>query len=396
MNILFYMDSSEYGGVRTVTELLGKELSRRDHCVYILIGVRKYYDSKDFIGGYKCIYLPDKNLCSKSNISAYCKFLKENKIDIVINQDGLYERTLLIDKAKQIGIPVISVIHNNPMLEYNYLLKDAICLRNNTNIEKLKRIARILLYPRTKKRFKNYIKSNINRIEQGGSTVCVLSESYIKSVLKLNGRIKRIEAIPNPLVYSETEIKEEKKENIVLFVGRLDNRSKKIQYLFDIWKKIYSAAQGWKLVVIGTGPDEDSLREQARLLHNIEMVGYTNPKPFYEKASILCMTSMFEGFPMVLTEAMQHGCIPIAFNSFPALSDIINDGHDGIIVKPFNKKEYAKKLLLLMQDKNKRTELSENAYQSVKRFELCTIVDKWLKLLTDTIELNENTISHNL
>lgn len=390
------MDSSEYGGVRTVTELLGKELSRRGHTVYILIGVRKYYNSKDFIDGYKSICLPDKNFCSESNVSAYYRFLKENNIDIVINQDGLYERTLLIDKAKEIGIPVISVIHSNPMLEYNYLLKDALSLRNNTNIEKLKRIARILLYPHTKKRFKTYIKSNIDRIEQGGSTVCVLSESYIKSVLKLNGRIKRIEAIPNPLVYSETELKEGEKENIVLFVGRLDNRSKKIQYLFDIWKKTYSAAQEWKLVVIGTGPDEDSLREQARLLHNIEMVGYANPKPFYEKASILCMTSMFEGFPMVLIEAMQHGCIPIAFNSFPALSDIINDEHDGIIVKPFNKKEYAKKLLALMIDKNKRTKLSENAYQSVKRFELNIIVDKWIKLLTDTIEFNENTISHNV
>lgn len=392
------MDSSEYGGVRTVTELLGKEFSHRDQSVFFLIGERKYCDLKDFIDGYKCAFLPDKCHYTEGNVSAYYKFLKENNIDIVINQDGLYERTLLIDKAKEIGIPVISVIHNNPMLEYDYLLKDAFSLRNNTNIEKFKRVARILLYPRTKKRFKTYIKSNIDRIKHGGSCVCVLSKAYIQSVLRLNNRIKRIEAIPNPLVYSESEIKKVAKEKIVLFVGRLDNRSKKVQYLFNIWKMIASEVPEWKLIVVGTGPDEASLREQAKLLPNIEMIGYANPKSFYEKASILCMTSMFEGFPMVLTEAMQHGCVPIAFNSFPALSDIINDGCDGIIIKPFNKKEYSRELLALMRDNDRRNKLSENAYQSVKRFELEIITDKWMELLINTIECfkNENTIPHNV
>ena len=62
-----------------------------------------------------------------------------------------------------------------------------------------------------------------------------------------------------------------------------------------------------------------------------------------KRAPILCMTSNYEGFPMVLVEAMQYGCVPFAFDSFPSLYDIINDGINGVIVPAFDEDSYAKK-----------------------------------------------------
>ena len=113
------------------------------------------------------------------------------------------------------------------------------------------------------------------------------------------------------------------KENTVLFVGRIDNRSKKIFTLLDIWENI--DIDDWKLVIVGDGPDKKEVEKKANKIKNIEMVGFKVPDEYYKKASIFCMTSIFEGFPMSLTEAMQNGCVPIIFGSFPAAYDIIKD-----------------------------------------------------------------------
>ena len=167
----------------------------------------------------------------------------------------------------------------------------------------------------------------------------------------------------------------------ILFVGRLDNRSKKLFTLIDIWYRLCKLYPQWKLIIVGDGPDKDVLINKAKDISNIEFKGYQDPREYYEKASIFCMTSIFEGFPMCLTEAMQFGCVPIAFDSFSAVYDIIKPGETGELVKSFDKKEYVGKLIHLIDDETYRKKLSKNAFQYVKRYDIANILPKWIELI---------------
>ena len=84
---------------------------------------------------------------------------------------------------------------------------------------------------------------------------------------------------------------------------------------------------------------------------------------------------------MVLTEAMQHGVVPMAFNSYSSVTDIIDDNINGILVKPFDEKEYADKLVSLMSDENKYKKMSHASMAKSITFSKEIIVEKWCNLI---------------
>lgn len=380
MNIMFYMPTVLIGGVRTVTEILSDGFRKRGHNVKWLLLYRKYEDLRDYPEGEDCTYLPSSDLMSEDNIEFYRKFVSSNKIDVIINQNGLYEGVDLIDSLEDKFVTRISVLHNNPAFHQKWLFNDALTLRDSTIKEKFKRIARILLFPLTKHRFDICLKEHYKKLLYGGSHVNVLSPNYIGTVRSIEDNICNISSIANPNTY--TSITTKPKEKTLLYVGRLYDRSKKISELLKIWRNISDRNPEWKLQIVGEGPDEEWLIRQANHLDRVEFLGYQDPRPYYETASIICMTSIFEGFPMVLTEAMQHGCIPIAYDSFPAIYDIINDGEDGIIIKAFDRDMYERKLNYLMHDKDARRSMSERAKKNIHRFDREIIIDQWEDLIT--------------
>lgn len=125
----------------------------------------------------------------------------------------------------------------------------------------------------------------------------------------------------------------------------------------------------------GDGKDMPRVKMLAQTVQNIELLGYKNPQSYYKRAKIFCMTSAFEGFGMVLTEAKANGAVPIAFNSFASLSDTIKDSRQ--IVEPFNMQEYCDKLVALMSNERLRTELMDNGFNEVAEFRIEKIVDIW-------------------
>lgn len=62
---------------------------------------------------------------------------------------------------------------------------------------------------------------------------------------------------------------------------------------------------------------------------------------------------------MVLTEAMTFGVVPVAFNSYAAITDIIDDGKNGLLIPPFSHRAFARKLGALMKDEELRMEMSK-------------------------------------
>jgi glycosyltransferase involved in cell wall biosynthesis len=83
---------------------------------------------------------------------------------------------------------------------------------------------------------------------------------------------------------------------------------------------------------------------------------------------------------LVLVEALQYGCIPLAFDSYASVHDIIENGKNGYIVPAFKENEYVQKLDLLMSDENLRLKMASNGHESINRFNPKDIAQQWVVL----------------
>lgn len=218
----------------------------------------------------------------------------------------------------------------------------------------------------------------------------VLSDSFRKDFYGfLPGvRRKKITAIPNMNSFENASIPSGK-EKEVLFVGRLDNPVKGVDRLLKIWSEVCRREPGWFLRIVGDGPDREYLAALAQECgcSNYSFEGSSDhPEEYYRRASILCMTSTFEGFGMVLIEGMQHGCVPMAFESFTAVRDIIDPDRTGILVPPFDLDQYAARLLDLMRDSGKREAMSGASFRSSRKFSKSRITGLWEGLFSALAE----------
>lgn len=384
MNILFTSSTPFHplrGGVGRVTDTLCKELQKRGYQVFYLNADWVAEERKKYKYPAPVTILPIKNIDDAQCVISYRKYLTENKIDVVINQDALY-----VDFYNNVGdlpIKVISVIHNNPLMNYNHLLNDLLTLRNNSLLERMKRIVRCLLYLRVKKQLKEYIDKRFGNIILSSDKILMLSPYYVQSLKNFGISVEnKFDYVYNPNSFPlQTLLFKKKKE--IIYVGRLDNRSKKVGRLIKVWSKVGKKYPDWNLTIVGDGPDRNQLEvlKKKYQVGNLTFEGFQSPIEYYKRASIICMTSSFEGFPMVLVEAMQFGCVPIAFDSFEAIHDVIIPEKTGELVKPFKIKDYINKLSNLIDDDTKRTTMSDAASMYVARFDVKTIADRWEYIL---------------
>ena len=384
MNILFTSSTPFHplrGGVGRVTDTLCKELQKRGYQVFYLNADWVAEERKKYKYPAPVTILPIKNIDDAQCVISYRKYLTENKIDVVINQDALY-----VDFYNNVGdlpIKVISVIHNNPLMNYNHLLNDLLTLRNNSLLERMKRIVRCLLYLRVKKQLKEYIDKRFGNIILSSDKILMLSPYYVQSLKNFGISVEnKFDYVYNPNSFPlQTSLFKQKKE--IIYVGRLDNRSKKVGRLIKVWSKVGKKYPDWNLTIVGDGPDRNQLEvlKKKYQVGNLTFEGFQSPIEYYKRASIICMTSSFEGFPMVLVEAMQFGCVPIAFDSFEAIHDVIIPEKTGELVKPFKIKDYINKLSNLIDDDTKRTTMSDAASMYVARFDVKTIADRWEYIL---------------
>lgn len=385
MNILFTSPTPFHplkGGVGRVTDTLCREFQKRGHAVFYIHLSWYMEDRKNYPYPAPVTILPTNIINDSSNIKFYHDFLIEKNIDIIINQDGLYESSYLFLNTGNINIPKISVIHSNPIINYKYLWEDLIILKNSTYIEKLKRIVRCCLYPKLKHKAWKRLENHYSFLSKNTTSISLLSAQYYKSIEMINPKLLTLTcSIPNPNTFENQQTLPVKQKEVV-FIGRLYNSTKRIDRLLKIWKSVSKKHPDWHLSIVGDGVDRDLLKlySQKLQLNQVDFYDFQDPRPFYEKAAIICMTSNFEGFPMTLTEAMQFGCVPIAFNSFEAVADIIIPQKTGELVPPFNIKDYEKKLGYLIENKSYREMLSRSAFQHVKRYDSTKIAEQWIQL----------------
>jgi len=122
------------------------------------------------------------------------------------------------------------------------------------------------------------------------------------------------------------------------------------------------------------------------VLTNIYFEGFQSPEIYYDRASVFCMTSAFEGFGLVLVEAMAYGCIPFAFKSYPNVVDIIDDNENGELISPFLTDEYAEKLSKLMDNEDQIQIMANNAKIKSDKFRIEIIGNMWLQLFKSVLD----------
>ncbi len=208
----------------------------------------------------------------------------------------------------------------------------------------------------------------------------------------------RLFAISNICGLSGEKVDFSSKEKELLFVGRMDMPVKQPHLLLRIWQIIQDRFPDWTLHLVGGGDDVEEVKALANSLgvKNVVFEGFQDPEPYYRSASIFCLTSAFEGFPMVLLEAANYGCAPVAFDSFGSVRDIIEDGVSGILVPAFDLNSYAEALSKLMLDPDLRVRLGSAAQKNIARFSAEEIADKWEKLFRELKTENEKQRSSSV
>jgi len=174
------------------------------------------------------------------------------------------------------------------------------------------------------------------------------------------------------------------KKNEVLFLGRLNLTEKRPDRLLKIWSKVCREHPDWKLKFVGNGPNEQQIKQIANKLgisDSVEFCGYAlDPKQHLMSASILCLTSEYEGFGLVLVEAMQYSAVPMAFNCANGVEMLLQDGR-GVLIKMHHLNDYARELSKLMSSAQLRAEIINRNADFPKRFDPDRIADRWCEIL---------------
>jgi GalNAc-alpha-(1->4)-GalNAc-alpha-(1->3)-diNAcBac-PP-undecaprenol alpha-1,4-N-acetyl-D-galactosaminyltransferase len=199
-----------------------------------------------------------------------------------------------------------------------------------------------------------------------------------------------IQVIGNPVPEFPLDSGNSRKQN-VLMVSRLI-KTKKVDRLIHIFASV-NQTKSWKLIVVGGNAKNNNLLEEYRLevqnkklANEVFLVGEKNKvDSFYAESEIFAFTSVSEGFPNALAEAMSAGCACIAYDCMAGPSDMIDDGVNGFLIPENDEKLFAEKLNILMQDANLREQFRLAAKEKMKMFDGKVIAHDFYQFITQNI-----------
>ncbi|MEZ7506110.1 glycosyltransferase [Flavobacterium sp. Arc2] len=369
--IIIHVFDPEAGGVQRITNNISEIFASMGHNVCILSYSTKNVD-------YSNNTIPVLTIKNQTELK---KILFDKNIQVVINQEGYCRKfTKLLLKNKGAETSIINNLHINPLNFHDnyqqfigsFLKRHHLGFLNNIVVQKT-----LLQYHIFKQRYDlNYIIKNTNAF-------VMLSERFKPELYFLAPALKKyshkIHGIGNPFNRPKINIMSLEKENIILFVGRLNILQKRVDLLLKIWKKLHQTLPDWKFWVVGEGEDQLFMEKYCKEnnLNRVTFFGKDNPNEYYKKAKIFHMTSAFEGFGNVLVEAQSYGCVPVLFNSYAAAQDIVTHNENGMLVPPFNSNEYVQTTTALINNPEKLSQMALNGYENVNRFSYEETYKKW-------------------
>jgi glycosyltransferase involved in cell wall biosynthesis len=386
MNIALFLTQKldpNAGGVQRSSSKLAKIFQSNQHHS-IIISVGNHTTTQEDFEGITLYYI---NIKDENQLKI---ILEKEAIDFIINQKGYsLSLTKLLLKNKPLKTKMINTLRINPLNFYGNH-KDII-----KELFKSKKIDFLNTFL-TRKFILGYhiLKQNIELrfIVKNTDAFVMLSERFKPELFFLVPSLKKFDAkifgIGNPFQRPKSDIAILDKENILLFVGRLNVPQKRVDLLLQIWKKIHDEIPDWKFWVLGDGEEKKKMEKfcQKHELDRVTFFGKVNPDEYYKKAKIFHMTSAYEGFGNVLVEAQSFGCVPVLFNSYAAAQDIVIHNENGILVTPFYIDKYVEETKDLMMNCTKLNQLAVNGYKHITKFSYEESYKKWDRVFKTLIE----------
>ena len=341
------------GGTERVTSIIANELSKQYEVAILSLadGRQPFFELEPNIKTYS-LY-PEKISFKKNFFGAVWrirKFVTIHNIDTLIVVDSI---SCILTVPALFG------------LEIKHICWEHFNFKNNNGV-KFREWARIL-----SAKYCDYVVTLTKRDKN-------LWEENLKNI---NAKIV---AIANPTPYEGIDHTPRLESRKFLAVGRLTH-VKGFDLLIMAWAKVVPNLLNWKLVIVGEGEDGDMLRQMVKDYNVSDSIVFAgkqkNMSAFYRQASFFCMSSRFEGFPMVLLEAQSYGVPIVGFDCDTGPAEIVVDG-TGFLVENLNVKSLANQIFLASKmSVDQYNTMSKNTIINSKKYNIDNITHCWINIL---------------
>ena len=215
--------------------------------------------------------------------------------------------------------------------------------------------------------------------------LAVLTEDDRRDYEAALGGATRVVRLPNAVPPLGGE-RADPASRIAVAAGRL-NSQKGFDLLIEAWKPVAEAHPDWQLRIYGRGLHREALKRQARdagLAGQVLLLGATRDLgSALASGSVFVLSSRFEGFGIVVVEAMSKGLAVVSFDCPRGPGEIIDDGRDGVLVPPGDVPALSRALLDVVGDEEKRRVLGTAALETARRYDPAAVGKSWVTLMDE-------------
>ena len=205
----------------------------------------------------------------------------------------------------------------------------------------------------------------------------------VKQKIEIEFKNSAIEVIPNSFDFKTHSNSEILPFKYVIAVGRLV-KLKQFDKLIESYSKSHLPEKNIHLVILGTGKEHANLEKKIsdfNLQAVIHLLGFKeNVYDYISKAKFLVLSSQYEGFSMVILEALSLGIPVISFDCEYGPRELIHNNSNGILVENQNFDELTRKLDIFVEDEIFYQNCKNNTISSVAKFQSSVIVNQWLQI----------------
>ena len=211
----------------------------------------------------------------------------------------------------------------------------------------------------------------------------------VLEALQVMGTWQRLDLLPNPLpgglILEGVEGQAFLRQSEILAVARLVPQ-KGLDVLITAFSLLpEGVSAGWRLTLVGDGPERDSLEElvdRKGVRSAVSFEGFrTDPLPFMQRASIFALPSRFEGMPNALLEAMAAGLPSVISDASPGPLEMVRDGSEGLVVRADDAVAFSAALERLMKDVDLRQRCGDSARETLRSLDWEVVEPHWRSVL---------------
>ena len=355
MQILFIVPSLKSGGLERVASLLASKWSEQKHDVTLLTldSKRPFYQLNKAINLVQAPELYDKKGGIRKAFALWNWLpneVKKIKAEIILSFGEGYNAFVVANLG---------------------FLKTPIFLSNRTtplsSLTGLRGVLNPVFYPK--------------------SHLVFVQTQRAKEILKNRYRGTKFEVLPNPIM--DIKNTTDYKQKSILNVGSIGGKKNQSE-LIDIFSELSEEFKDWNLIFAGDGPNKDCLQDKVLELNLEKRIIFKGVvkdlDSLYDQSSIFAFTSLLEGFPNALGEAMRAGMAVISYDCLTGPSELINHSRNGYLIPIKEKEAYKTYLKKLMINQNLREELGTQARITAESYNLNRIASLYISYFSASRE----------